>query len=480
MVFGLGAKNPTTKVDPAGGHADPSQLSASLPAAERTPRQMRLLLDFQDEGLEREFRTQFVVSQLQHIRIAVVFAVGLMIGFGLIDSMLYGDETDQVRLWSARLLIFTPMAMIFVVYTYSDHYTRNAQSIGFWSAAMVGTIWLIMISDDGLHRSLFLMPNLIESAVYALFLIGLTLKYSVFLTLYLVLLYSFILLDYDLSARMNVAISLSLIVILGLLILCAYQRETVARTLFLRNKDEQQAARRHILENQRDLEWLRGLAAFLRHEVRQPVALVSSSLDIMQLNEPKETIAQQIQNAETGVRHVWSLIDRATRATDVEAFVRQSQAEPVDVPTLVGTQIEEYRQTYSGVRFRFDEPPAEPVLLHVDSELFAEAIGNLLSNAASFADDGSEVTIALARVADEVVITVFNQGSAVDGDIESLFSPFRSTRSGADSDHQGLGLYLVRLVAQHYGGSATLENLRDQGGVAASINIPFRRTTTFR
>ena len=478
MVFDQGAKGPITKIDSNGGQTGPAQLAAASQTGESTARRMRFLLDFDDDGLEREFRTQFVVNQLRHIRIAVVFAVGLMLGFGLIDTLLYGDETDQFRLWSGRLLLFTPMAIIFVIFTHTDQYIRYAQPVGFGSAAMVGTIWLIMISDDGLHRSLFLMPNLVESAIYSLFLIGLTLKYSFFLTIFLGILYGIILFDYGLSVRMNVAIVLSLIVILGLLILCAYQREIVARTLFLKNKDEQRAASRHILENQRDLEWLRGLAAFLRHEVRQPVALVSSSLDIMQLNEPKAAIAEQIRNAETGVRHVWSLIDRATRATDVEAFVRQSEAQPVDVSSLVSVLVDEYRQTYSGVRFRFDQPDDKPVLLQVDPELFREAVGNLLSNAASFADDGSDVTLALARGNGEVVTTVFNQGPPIDSDIESLFSPFRSTRGGAHSDHQGLGLYLVRLVAQHYGGSATLENRQDQHGVAASISIPFRRFAT--
>lgn len=433
---------------------------------------MGALLDFQDHALELEFRTQFVVSQLKHIRIAVVAAVLLMIGFGLVDSILYGDETDQLRIWSARLLIFTPMAIIFIIFTYSDRYIKNAQMVSFLAAALVGMIWLIMISDDGLHRSLFLMPNLVESTVYSLFLIGLTLKFSVFLTSFLCFLYAIILINYDLSARMNVAIVLSLIVIIGLLVLCAYQRETVARTLFIKNKDEQQAARRHIQENQRDLEWLRGLAAFLRHEVRQPVALVSSSLDIMQLHQPGKDIAHHIKNAETGVHHVWNLIDRATRATDVEAFVRQSQAERIDGGTSIKKLVEEFRQTYSGVRFAYEGPQGDPIILHIDPDLFKEAIGNLLNNAASFADDGSEVKIAIANEEGAVVTTVVNEGPVIEDDIESLFSPFRSTR--ADGDHQGLGLYLVRLVAQHYGGDARLKNRDDRSGVVASISIPTR------
>lgn len=433
-------------------------------------------LNFLDHRQEQEFRTEFVVSQLTHIRIAVISIVAIMLFFGVIDSALYPDETDFLRIWSARLFIFVPMAFAFVMITYHKRYVENAQAIGFVASALVGSLWLLFIADDGLHRSLFLMPNLIESSICVLFLIGLTLRYSAPLVAFLCFLYAIILYDYDLSTRMNIALIISIIVTLGLLLLCAYQRETVARQLFIKNKEEQRAARRHLQESQRDLEWLRGLAAFLRHEVRQPVALVSSSLDIMQMHEPVDDIAHQIRNAETGVRHVWRLIDRATRATDVEAFVRQSRPEGVDAGLLVGRLVEDFRQTYSGVRFAYEPPRDKSVTLMIDPDLFKEAIGNLLNNAASFADDGSEVEITITRHAGAVVTTVINQGPLIDDDIDSLFSPFRSTRAGADNDHQGLGLYLVRLVARHYGGEARLENLDDQSGVAASISLPSNAT----
>jgi signal transduction histidine kinase len=435
------------------------------------------LLDFLDSRQEQEFRTEFVVSQLPNIRIAVIAIVVIMLFFGAIDSLLYRDETNLLRIWLARLFIFVPMAAAFVIITYHQRYIENAQVIGFIAAAFVGALWLLFIAEDGLHRSLYLMPNLVESSICVLFLIGLTLKYSAPLVAFLCFLYSIILYNYDLPARMNIALVVSIIVILGLLLLCAYQRETVARQLFLKNQEEQRTAHRNLQESRRDLEWLRGLATFLRHEVRQPVALVSSSLDIMQLLKPTDDIAHQIKNAETGVRHVWSLIDRATRATDVEAFVRQSRPQWVDINALVGDLAEDFRQTFSGVSFVYEPASSGSILLPIDPVLFKEAVGNLLNNAASFADDGSKVKIAIARDADALTITVVNAGPIIDGDIDSLFSPFRSTRASADSDHQGLGLYLVRLVAQHYGGEARLENLDDESGVIASINLPLKTPT---
>ena len=468
----------TTKIiDPVHEQGDQSSSPDVIRKPDHFSDQMGPLLDFLDRGQEREFRTEFVVSQLTNIRIAVISIVFIMLLFGVIDTLLYRDETNLVRIWSARLFIFVPMAIAFVIMTYNERYIERSQIIAFILAALVATLWLLFIAEDGLHRSLFLMPNLIESCICVLFLIGLTLKYSIPLVAFLCVLYSFILYNYDLSTRMNIAIVASITVTLGLLLLCAYQRETVARQLFVKNKEEQRAAHRRLQENQRDLEWLRGLAAFLRHEVRQPVALVSSSLDIMQLHKPTDGITDQIRNAETGVRHVWSLIDRATRATDVETFVRQSQPRWVDVSALVCDLTEDFRQTFSGVRFVYEPASGKSIALHIDPDLFKEAVGNLLNNAASFADDGSEVKIAIAKEADALAVTVVNVGPVIDGDIDSLFSPFRSTRAGTNSDHQGLGLYLVRLVARHYGGEARLKNLDDESGVVASISFPLKTPT---
>ena len=352
MPFEPGAREATASIDTEDRHPAHLFSADQIAPPERPSYRMGIMLDFFDPSLEREFRTQFVVSQLKHIRVAVIVGAVLMIGFGLIDWFLNGEQPNQMVAWSTKLFVFLPMAAAFITFTYSNRYIRHAQLISFLAIAVVALLWTVLISD-GVHRYLFQMPNLVASVFYALFFVGLTLKFSVPLTVILCLLYSITLSRFDLQSQMISALVFSLALILGLLFLCAYQRETVSRSLFLRNKEKQQAARRHIEENERDLEWLRSLAAFLRHEVRQPVALVSSSLDIMRLHQPKDDIKEQIKNAETGVRHVWNLIDRATRATDLEAFVRESQARSVDAGQLIGDLVNEFGQTYTGVGFTY-------------------------------------------------------------------------------------------------------------------------------
>ena len=244
-----------------------------------------------------------------------------------------------------------------------------------------------------------------------------------------------------------------------------------ARLLRELNREREALAKQHQADA-RYISWLRQLAGFLRHEVRQPVAQINSSVELIHLTSHDDQLKPYIASASQGVRHVWNLIERASRATDAEAFVRQGQAQPIDLPRLLRELIGSYQQTHSGIDFRLQLPDKEPLYVSADPTLLKEAVSNLLANAASFADEESIIQIVLERDGVHAVIKVRNKGPIIQYDTEMLFGPFASTRSGPSSEHQGLGLYLVRLVAEHHGGKAIISNLDDGSGVEASIFLP--------
>jgi signal transduction histidine kinase len=235
---------------------------------------------------------------------------------------------------------------------------------------------------------------------------------------------------------------------------------------------EREALARQHQADARYICWLRQLAGFLRHEVRQPVAQINSSVELIHLTSHDDQLKPYIASASQGVRHVWNLIERASCATDAEAFVRQGQAQPTDLPRLLRELIGSYQQTYSGIVFRLQLPDKESLSVSADPTLLKEAFSNLLANAASFADEESIIQVMLERDRVHAVIKVRNKGPIIQYDTEMLFGPFASTRSGPSSEHQGLGLYLVRLVAEHHGGKAIISNLDDGSGVEASIFLP--------
>lgn len=229
------------------------------------------------------------------------------------------------------------------------------------------------------------------------------------------------------------------------------------------------------------LDWLQQLASFLRHEVRQPVAQINSSIELIQVISNHESrLAPYIVAASQGAEDVWNLIERASRATDAEAFVRQSQQHSIDLWRMLDELVRAHQQTYSG--FHLNLKGSGSVLVHADPTLLKEAVANLLANAASFAVEQSTVEILLEQTEANAIIKVRNKGPLLPCRPEILFGPFASIRSEPSSEHQGLGLYLVRLIAEHHGGSAAILDTDDRSGVEASIRLPLQawRSSTHR
>jgi len=250
--------------------------------------------------------------------------------------------------------------------------------------------------------------------------------------------------------------------------------ERLFREQFLSERElvrEREVLAQRSRNDARYLAWLRQLAVFLRHEVRHPVAQISSSIEIAQLaSRDDNRIAPHLASAILSSQQVWNLIERASSATDAEAFVRQFRPSWTDLRMIIAEQVEVFRKSNSGVTFKFNCPKF--IEVYLDSTLINEAIANLLSNAVSFANEGSTIEVGLATAGARAVVRVRNQGPRIAGDAEALFGPFASTRIGSSGEHHGIGLYLVRLIAQQHGGTATIANLDDGSGVEASVTLP--------
>jgi signal transduction histidine kinase len=92
----------------------------------------------------------------------------------------------------------------------------------------------------------------------------------------------------EMPFAIGIAVEVSLVTIFLLLAAAAYQKELLSRRLFVSDAREREAALRQSQSDKRYLAWLRQLAQFLRHELRQPLAQISSSLEVARLSSKSD------------------------------------------------------------------------------------------------------------------------------------------------------------------------------------------------
>ena len=225
-------------------------------------------------------------------------------------------------------------------------------------------------------------------------------------------------------------------------------------------------------------DYLENLGARITHEFRTPVTVVRSSLDNLAMQNLPEEAREYMRRAEEGLSRLNKLITRMGEARRLEQALRDGERSRYDAREVVSGCVEGYRAAYPQQTFetRIADSPAP---LDGSPDLLAQALDKLAANAVSFAAPGTPVIVAIRHTAGEIVIAVENSGpllpDAVDDPARArLFDSMVSVRdrSSGTEPHLGLGLYVVRLVAEFHHGSAAARNRPDGSGVTVDMRFP--------
>jgi two-component system, OmpR family, sensor histidine kinase ChvG len=221
-------------------------------------------------------------------------------------------------------------------------------------------------------------------------------------------------------------------------------------------------------------DYLRTLASKLSHELNTPLAIVKSSLDNLEHAALPAEAQPYLARARDGVARLGALVRAMSESSRMERAIAAAEPEDVDLREVVRGCADAYRPLIGARRLDCVLPDA-PLHLHCAPELVAQALDKLLDNALSFTPSDGWLRLALRSTPDGAEIELANQGPLLPAAMQGrLFDSLVSLRDRAipgDAPHLGLGLYVVRLVAERHGGVASARNLDDGSGVAFSLRL---------
>ncbi|GAB4180739.1 MAG: hypothetical protein Fur0039_25560 [Rhodocyclaceae bacterium] len=221
-------------------------------------------------------------------------------------------------------------------------------------------------------------------------------------------------------------------------------------------------------------EYLETMASRLSHELRTPIAVVRSSLENLRMQPLAGDAPTYLARAEDGVRRLSTILSRMSEASRLEHSLRACERSRYDLAAVMAGCVEGYRQVYPGRRFEW-QAPAQPVMVSGSPDLAAQMLDKLVSNANDFAPPGTAITLSLEPAGGRVRLGVANEGPALTeeqrGRLFTSLVSFRARRPEGEP-HLGLGLYIVRLIAEYHGGTAGIDNRPDRPGVQAWVLLP--------
>jgi PAS domain S-box-containing protein len=214
--------------------------------------------------------------------------------------------------------------------------------------------------------------------------------------------------------------------------------------------------------------------AMLAHELRNPLAPVSTAAQLLQLSaDDPQRVRKTSELIARQVRHMTELVNNLLDVSRVtRGLVRISQ-ERVDLRQVLGDALEQSRPQIEARHHQLEVPEmTKPLTVMGDSIRLVQVLANLLGNAAKYTPEGGQLKVKMEICGERVSIEVSDNGIGIDAKLlPHVFDLFTQAERMPDRAQGGLGvgLALVRSLVELHGG--TIQAHSDGPGTGSTFTV---------
>lgn len=220
--------------------------------------------------------------------------------------------------------------------------------------------------------------------------------------------------------------------------------------------------------------------ATLGHELRNPLSVLTTASLIFKMDgattadmkHAAEIIGRQVQ-------HVTRLINDLLDMERIGNGKLQLDVRPVDLREIVTDTLESRRvDAERRKQLLTMQLTPDPVVVAADAVRLAQVVSNLVDNAVKYTPDTGHIDVAVTADGREAVIVAQDDGAGIPSErVDSIFEPFvqLSGSRNAARGGMGLGLPLVRRLAELHGGTVDVTSGGSGRGSRFAVHLPLQQ-----
>jgi signal transduction histidine kinase len=222
------------------------------------------------------------------------------------------------------------------------------------------------------------------------------------------------------------------------------------------------------------VEGMKQVSANIAHDLKTPLNRLQMILDTAsEKNLSGKNVASELAEAHAESLQINETFDALLRIAQIEAGARRARFTDVDLNEILQTIAEIYADVAEddGKSLSLAQRQETTDRIHGDRELLTQMFANLVENALRHCPSGTSIKLSVTRQGERVVASVADNGPGIPAEErEKVFQRLYRMDHSRSTPGSGLGLSLVRAIAELHGASIALDDCRP--GLAVVVSFP--------
>lgn len=200
----------------------------------------------------------------------------------------------------------------------------------------------------------------------------------------------------------------------------------------------------------------------IAHDLRKPITRLKSRIEVTLMgSRDAEAYGEALERTIDEADHILAMFNAILTIAEAESGALRDRFEDVDLARVARSVTEVYEPLVEESGLEIDLQADGPVPVSGDPHLISQALANLLDNAVKYAPHSGPLTVRAFRAGSEARLSVADRGPGIpEGEKDKALERFGRLEESRSTPGSGLGLSLVRAVADLHGGTVTLADAR--------------------